>query len=97
MNHEEELYKYKKEIFEHELQIKKQQLKSTSMIYFFAFLSLAGFYTLIFSLRDATISGFVVGEKEANLYGLMILIIFLAIWGFLLLQWYLIQKNKENI
>jgi hypothetical protein len=97
MGDNEELEKYQKEIFNNELRIKKEQLKSQYMIYLFAFLSLAGFIISIFSLRDAAMTGLVVGQREANLYGMMILVIFLAIWGFLLLQWFIVHKNKENM
>jgi hypothetical protein len=97
MNHDEELMNYKKEILNQQIEMRKQQLRSQFWISFFAIITLIGFFVLIFSIRDATMTGFVVGEKEANLYGLMVLIIFLVIWGFLLFQWYLIHKNSEKI
>ncbi|MBR9704954.1 hypothetical protein GOV12_06075 [Candidatus Pacearchaeota archaeon] len=97
MENSDDVAKYRNDILNYQIEIRKKQFTIERWIIFFGVLTLGGFLFLIFSIRDATLTGFVVGEGEANLYGLMILGIFLVVWGFLLLQWFIVHKNNPKM
>ncbi|MEM0465544.1 MAG: hypothetical protein QXW97_02475 [Candidatus Pacearchaeota archaeon] len=97
MNINEEIEKYKKQILEYDISKKRKHFRLELLIIIFAIITLGGFFILIIFLREALTTGFVIGQKEANLYGSVIFVVFLIIWCFLLIQWFIIHKTQEEI
>lgn len=93
-DYELEREKYRKQIFEYEIDIKKQQLNIKFFIVVFSILSLVGFLSLLYFINDYTISGYVIGQQRANIYAGMVFIIFFILWLVLLVEWFRVKKEE---
>ncbi|MFA5855871.1 MAG: hypothetical protein WC867_00805 [Candidatus Pacearchaeota archaeon] len=84
-----------KKILEEDTKPKKKLGFMRVGVYLFFILTLVGLLISFIFLRDITISGNLIGIKEGNLYGLMVILIFFIVWTFLMVEWFK-RSNKDD-